>query len=61
MAETYLSQKIADFVVGITCETLPKSTVAVTKRLVLDTLGCALGGIGAEPVALLQGVAPDAA
>lgn len=61
MAETYLSQKIADFVADVNCETLPKSTIAVTKRLVLDTLGCALGGIGAEPVALLQGVAPDAA
>ncbi len=61
MAETCLSQKIADFVTGITCEHLPKSTIRAVKRLVLDTLGCALGGIGAEPVALLRGVAPDAA
>jgi 2-methylcitrate dehydratase len=61
MAEQYLSQKLADFIDGVDCETLPKSTIMMVKRLVLDTLGCALGGIGAEPVALLQGVAPDAA
>jgi 2-methylcitrate dehydratase len=64
VTEPLLSEKVAGFVEGITVERLPDSTIRAVKRLVIDTLGCALGGIGAEPVkflgALTRDVAPKA-
>ena len=56
-----LSEDIAEFVAGIRCDQLPGSTIDAVKVLVLDTLGCALGALDAEPAALLKDIAPDAA
>lgn len=50
---TPLARRIAGFVDGIRYDRLPASTVAMVKRLTLDTLGCALGALDAEPVRLL--------
>jgi 2-methylcitrate dehydratase len=56
--EAPLSARIADFVAAISLECLPVSTVRAVKRLVLDTLGCALGAVGAEPVRMLEAILP---
>ena len=53
-----LSEGIADFVAAISLERLPDSTVHAVKRLVLDTLGCAIGAVGAEPVRMLEAILP---
>jgi 2-methylcitrate dehydratase len=54
-----LAAQIAGFIDGITYDRLPARTVAAVKRLVLDALGCALGALDAEPVAMLQSLAQD--
>jgi 2-methylcitrate dehydratase len=56
-----LSEDIAEFVAGVRCDRLPGSTIDAVKVLVLDTLGCALGALDAEPAALLKAIAPNAA
>ncbi len=53
-----LALGIAGFVDAIRHDRLPASTVAAVKRLVLDAVGCGLGALGAEPVAMLQSMAP---
>ena len=56
-----LSENIAEFVSGLKCERLPTSTIDAVKVLILDTIGCALGALDAEPAALLRDIAPTAA
>jgi 2-methylcitrate dehydratase len=58
MTPAHLSVQIADFVAAISLDRLPDSTVRAVKRLVLDTLGCALGAVGAEPVRMLETILP---
>ena len=53
-----LALQIAGFVDGIRYDRLPSSTVAAVKRLMLDAIGCGLGGLGAEPIVMLQPLAP---
>jgi 2-methylcitrate dehydratase len=53
-----LSARIAAFVAAISLEHLPDGTLRAVKRLVLDTLGCALGAVGAEPVRMLEAILP---
>jgi 2-methylcitrate dehydratase len=43
-------------VVGLRYEELPPEVIARAKRVLLDTVGCALGAIGAEPVRAAQRV-----
>lgn len=45
---TSLTQRLADFVVDTRFDDLPSAVVAESKRLLLDTLGCAAGAIGTE-------------
>jgi 2-methylcitrate dehydratase len=58
MEDAPLSARIAAFVAEISLDRLPDSTVRAVKRLVLDTLGCALGAVGAEPVRMLEAILP---
>jgi 2-methylcitrate dehydratase len=51
-----VAQDIARWVVAMRYEELPPEVIARTKRVVLDTVGCALGAIGAEPVQAAQRV-----
>jgi 2-methylcitrate dehydratase len=51
-----VAQDIARWVVALRYEELPADVVARAKRVLLDTLGCALGAIGAEPVRMAQQV-----
>ncbi|MCR0985563.1 MmgE/PrpD family protein [Roseomonas populi] len=53
-----LSLRIAEFVTGISLDRLPDTALRAVKLLVLDTLGCALGGVGAEPVRRLEAILP---
>ena len=57
-ASAPLSMRIAEFVAAISLDQLPGDTLRAVKRLVLDTLGCALGAVGAEPVRLLEAILP---
>ena len=58
MEEAPLSARIAAFVADISLDRLPDSAVRAVKRLILDTLGCALGAVGAEPVRMLEAILP---
>jgi 2-methylcitrate dehydratase len=42
-------ERLAEFALGVRLESLPASTLAALKRVVLDTLGCAIGAVGCEP------------
>ena len=53
-----LAERLGEFTADIAYARLPASTVAAVKRLLLDTLGCALGALDAEPVRLLEPFAP---
>jgi 2-methylcitrate dehydratase len=51
-----VAEDIARWVVELRYEQLPPDVIARAKRVLLDTLGCALGAIGAEPVRAAQRV-----
>jgi 2-methylcitrate dehydratase len=53
-----LAERLGEFTADIAYARLPSSTVVAVKRLLLDTLGCALGALDAEPVRLLAPFAP---
>ncbi len=58
MSQPPIAVQLAEFVDGIRYERLPASTVTAVKRLLLDSLGCALGALGAEPPRLVAPLAP---
>ena len=41
-------ERFADFAEKTSFDDLPKEVVSATKRLVLDTIGCALAGVGSD-------------
>jgi 2-methylcitrate dehydratase len=51
-----VAEDIARWVAELRYEQLPPNVIARAKRVLLDTLGCALGAIGAEPVHMAQRV-----
>jgi 2-methylcitrate dehydratase len=51
-----VAEDIARWVVELRYEELPPDAIARAKRVLLDTIGCALGAIGAEPVQMAQRV-----
>ena len=51
-----VAQDVARWVVELRYEQVPPDVIARAKRVVLDTVGCALGAIGAEPVRIAQQV-----
>jgi 2-methylcitrate dehydratase len=52
-----IRDRLALLVHSVRYEDLPAFVVHETKRLILDTLGCALGGSGSEPAAIVRDVA----
>jgi 2-methylcitrate dehydratase len=44
-----VAETLADFAVGLRYEDLPGDVIRSVKRSILDTIGCAFGGYGAEP------------
>jgi 2-methylcitrate dehydratase len=51
-----VAEDMARWVVGLAYEDLPPDVIARAKRVLLDTIGCALGAIGAQPVRMAQQV-----
>jgi 2-methylcitrate dehydratase len=49
-----VAQDIARWVVALRYEELPPDVIARTKRVLLDSVGCILGAIAAEPVRVAQ-------
>ena len=49
-----VAEEIARWVVALRYEDLPPDVIARAKRVLLDTIGCALGAIGAAPVRAAQ-------
>lgn len=56
---TTLAERIGTFVAGIDHRRVPDSTIATVKRVLLDTIGCALGALDAPPVRMLEQIVPD--
>ena len=54
-AQVTEAQRLGHFAHDISFDQLPASTVAAVKRLVLDTLGCALGAVDSEPAKIAEG------
>jgi 2-methylcitrate dehydratase len=53
---TTVAEDIARWLVALRYEEVPADVIARAKRVLLDTLGCALGAIGAAPVRAAQQV-----
>jgi len=51
-----VAEDIARWVVELRYDELPPDVISRAKRVLLDTIGCALGAIGAEPVRVAQRV-----
>jgi 2-methylcitrate dehydratase len=51
-----VAEDVARWIVALRYEELPAAVITRAKRVLLDTLGCALGAIGAEPVRMAQQV-----
>jgi 2-methylcitrate dehydratase len=51
---TTLAERLAAFAAGIRFDRMRQEDVTAIKRLVLDTLGCALGAVDCQPVRLLE-------
>jgi len=51
-----VAEDVARWVAELRYEELPPEVIARAKRVLLDTFGCALGAIGAEPVRMAQQV-----
>ncbi len=55
------AQRLAKFATDIAFDRLPTSTVGAVKRLVLDTLGCALGAVDSLPARIAEATTPSIA
>src|SRR5260221_6132 len=51
-----VAEDMARWIVALRYEQLPANVVAATKRVLFDTLGCALGGVSAAPVRMAEQV-----
>jgi len=49
-----VARDLAKYAIGLTFEDLPPDVVHQTKRVVLDTLGCAIGGYSSEASQIIQ-------
>ena len=55
----FVSETIAKFAVGLRYEDLPSDAVAATKRFLVDSVGCALGGLSSEDCHIMRGLLDD--
>lgn len=49
-----LEAKMAEFALGIRYSDLPPDVIASVKRVLLDTLGCAVGAVGSDPARIAE-------
>ena len=54
-----IAEQLAAFAAGVTYDDLSDNVLKQVKLLVLDTIGCAIGSLGAEPVRYLRQQADD--
>jgi 2-methylcitrate dehydratase len=54
---TTIVDRLSDYVASLAYASLPSEVVHQTKRLVLDTIGCALGGYASEPARIARDLA----
>jgi 2-methylcitrate dehydratase len=54
-----IAQQLGEYAVSLRYEDLPDEVVHRTKALIIDTLGCALGGHDGEPVKIARALAAD--
>ncbi len=55
----YVKDRLAELVHGIRYEDLPPEVVLAAKRVILDTLACAVGALRSEPAAIVKRVAAE--
>ena len=53
------TETLAEYVTGLTYDKLPESTVHATKKRLLDTIACAIGGYTSEPAQIARRVAAN--
>lgn len=56
MNRTTIERRLAEFALGFKFEEVPAEIVTITKRLLLDALGCALGATASEPARIVEHV-----
>ena len=56
---TTLVEQLSAYASALRYEDLPGEVVHQAKRLIVDTVGCALGGAASEPARIARGVAAD--
>jgi len=49
-----LERRLADFALALRADALPPELILATKRILIDTLGCAFGAIGSEPATIAE-------
>jgi 2-methylcitrate dehydratase len=49
-----LERRLADYAAGIRYDALPKSAIQAIKHLLIDTLGCGFGAVGAAPPTIAE-------
>ena len=52
-----MAEMLSDYAVSLRYEDLPNDVVRLAKRMIIDTLGCALGGYHSEPARIAREVA----
>src|SRR5688500_14369095 len=53
------TQKLAEYVAGLTFDRLSSNAVHETKRRLIDTIGCGIGGYSSEPTAIALKMAAE--
>ena len=54
-----LATQLAALVKNVNCDRLPAETVIACKRVLLDTLGCAIGAVGSPPSQIMLNLIPQ--
>ncbi len=54
---TTLVEQLSSYAAALRYEELPREVVHQAKRLIIDTMGCALGGYGSEPAQIARDLA----
>jgi 2-methylcitrate dehydratase PrpD len=54
---TTVAEQLASYACALRYEDLPREVVSQAKRLLVDTVACALGGAKSTPAAIARGIA----
>jgi 2-methylcitrate dehydratase len=56
---TTIARKFAEYGLSVTMKELPKEVIHQVKRVVLDTIGCAIGGYSSAASSIIRSVIPE--